>query len=109
LESESESLLLILLSTEFILSFISVLILVVSSGLVSGAEVAFFSLSANDYDKIAQENRKEDKVFLSLKDKPRKLLATILISNNFINIAIVILSESLLNILLPASTFLNWA
>lgn len=109
MESESESLLLILLSSEFIFSFISVLILVISSGLVSGAEVAYFSLSANDYEKIAQENRKKDKVFLTLKNQPRKLLATILISNNFINIAIVILSESLLNILLPTTTFLKWA
>ena len=65
------------------------------SALTSGSEVAFFSL-----DKSNIRNEKGDKLIskiLSLLEKPKRLLATILISNNFINIAIVILFASIDN------------
>lgn len=68
--------------------------------MISGSEVAFFSLSPNDVDSMEKENSKIDHLVLKLRSKPRKLLATILISNNFINIAIVIISDFMIRNLL---------
>ena len=77
-----------------IISIIVLLLLLISSALVSGAEVAFFSLSQTDLDELS-ENGKKENIVVSLLEKPRKLLATILITNNFINILIVLLFASL--------------
>ncbi len=68
--------------------------LLVSSALISGTEVAFFSLSQTDLDQLSNGG-KEENIVVSLLEKPRKLLATILITNNFINILIVLLFASL--------------
>ncbi len=76
-------------------------LLLVASALVSGSEVAFFSLSPNDLHDIHQEKDPTSEKLIELKEKPRKLLATILISNNFINIAIVIISDHIIKNLLP--------
>ena len=67
-----------------------VFILLVCSAFISGAEVAFFSLSPSEIENI--EKDKKHLEVLGLLQKPNLLLATILIANNFINIAIVILS-----------------
>jgi len=67
-----------------------VFILLVCSAFISGAEVAFFSLSPSEIEDI--EKDKKHLEVLGLLQKPNLLLATILIANNFINIAIVILS-----------------
>lgn len=64
-------------------------ILLILSGLISGSETAFFSLSPKQV-KIIKDS--DNKYILRLLYNPNKLLATILISNNFINIGIVILS-----------------
>jgi CBS domain containing-hemolysin-like protein len=67
----------------------------VLSALTSGCEVAFFSL-----DKSIMPDDKSDKLIKKIQfllEQPKKLLATILISNNFINIAIVILFASIYN------------
>ena len=61
------------------------------SALVSGAEVALFSLSPKDIDETVQENASKGKIIARLLEKPKKLLATLLVANNFINIAVVIL------------------
>ena len=67
-------------------------ILLLLSGLVSGSEVSFFSLSAVQLDDLKASKKRADFLILELLEKPRQLLATILISNNFINVGIVILS-----------------
>ena len=79
---------------------IGLIILLCASALVSGSEVAFFSLSPNDLDSLEKEGDSLDQIVLKLRNKPRKLLATILISNNFINIAIVLVSNSILRVLI---------
>jgi len=72
-----------------------ILIFLILSALTSGCEVAFFSL---DKSIIPEDNsNKLIKKIESLLEKPKRLLATILISNNFINIAIVILFASIDN------------
>lgn len=82
------------ISLTIVLNIVILIILLIFSGLVSGSETAFFSLSPTQINKI-KEN-KDEKV-LKLLYKPNKLLATILVSNNFINIGIVILSTYINN------------
>ena len=78
-----------------IVKIILILIFLILSALTSGCEVAFFSL---DKSIIPEDNSsKLIKKIVSLLEKPKRLLATILISNNFINIAIVILFASIDN------------
>ncbi len=76
-----------------LLYFFGLLILLALSALISGSEIAFFSLSKTDLDAAAASKSKNSQLVANLLKKPKKLLATILISNNFINIAIVILSH----------------
>ncbi len=79
------------LNTPFLLGIIGFLFLLVLSAIVSGAEVALFSLSKSDLENAYQKNPEQIKTIKSLLHSPKKLLATILIANNFINVAIVIL------------------
>ena len=73
-------------------NFIMILILLFCSALISGAEVAYFSLNPNEIEKLTNDKTKKATLVLKLLKNPNKLLATILISNNFINIAIIILA-----------------
>ncbi|MDH3382123.1 MAG: gliding motility-associated protein GldE [Flavobacteriaceae bacterium] len=76
---------------------ITIIILLILSALISGSEVAFFSLSPSNINKLKESNNKHDITIVKLIEKPEKLLATILIANNFINVGIVILSSFLTN------------
>lgn len=79
-------------STEIILIG-GFLILLLCSALISGAEVAFFALEPSDFKNEAPPKR--EKIILGLLDRPKKLLATILIANNAINISIVLIFDIL--------------
>lgn len=96
-------------ATELVLGFLGIVLLLFLSGLVSGSEVAFFSLTPNDYEELEGKETGANKLILSFRDQPRRLLATILIANNFINIAIVLLSDLLLQGIFPGGVFLRWA
>ncbi|MCF6167713.1 gliding motility-associated protein GldE [Lutibacter sp.] len=74
-----------------LISSVLFLLLLLLSALISGAEVAFFSLSKADLDKASESKSISQKTVVSLLENPQKLLATILISNNFINILIVLI------------------
>ena len=89
------------------LGLLILVILLISSALISGSEVAFFSLSPNDLQTLKRSTLRSSKNIIRLRDKPRKLLATILISNNFINIGIVILSDYLVNRMFGETIFLS--
>ncbi|MCB0400065.1 MAG: DUF21 domain-containing protein, partial [Winogradskyella sp.] len=82
---------LLVTNTSFITSIILLFILLVCSALISGAEVALFSLTKANIDKGIEENSSAMQIIASLLERPKKLLATILVANNFINIAIVLL------------------
>jgi gliding motility-associated protein GldE len=73
-----------------------IIILLLLSALISGSEVAFFSLGAGELEELEEETPKHNRI-KTLLDKPEELLGTILISNNFVNVGIVILSTFLLN------------
>ncbi len=66
----------------------SLLVLLAISGIISGSEVAFFSLSKSDLEK---ENDGDAALVTELLKRPKKLLATILISNNFVNILFILI------------------
>jgi putative hemolysin len=74
-----------------VFGFIGIIILLFCSAIVSGAEVALFSLSQKDLEDSILENNSKGKIIAQLLEKPKKLLATLLVANNFINIAVVIL------------------
>lgn len=76
------------------------LILLLSSALCSGSEIALFSLSATDISKLEHSKARNDKLIIQLLEKPNKLLATILIGNNFLNIGIIILSTYIINLMI---------
>jgi gliding motility-associated protein GldE len=72
------------------------LVLLACSALISGAEVAFFSLTPSDFETNDEKAiTKKLGIVQRLLARPKKLLATILVANNFINIAIVLLFDSL--------------
>ena len=77
-----------------LIAIISFIVLLLCSALISGTEVAFFSLSKTDIIKISDETKGQNPV-VHLLQNPSKLLATILITNNFINILIVLIFASL--------------
>ncbi len=79
------------LDTNLIIGFVGIFILLLFSAIVSGAEVALFSLSQKDINETLQENQSKGKIISNLLDKPKKLLATLLVANNLFNIGIVIL------------------
>lgn len=85
------------------------ILLLICSALVSGSEIAYFSLSPNDLERLEQEEQSSSRRVLWLLTQPEKLLATILISNNFINIAIVLLAEIVIRQILPEESTLTWA
>lgn len=74
-----------------ILGVVLLFALLLCSALISGAEVALFSLTKTDLDNGLENQSKPLQIVVNLLEKPKKLLATILVANNFINIAIVIL------------------
>jgi len=77
--------------TAFITSIALLIVLLVCSGLISGAEVALFSLTKANIDEGLENKSVPMQIIADLLKKPKKLLATILVANNFINIAIVLL------------------
>ena len=93
MDPEPSSFLLILSAIDFsiIVGVGLLFVLLFCSALISGAEVAFFSLTKTDIEKGIEDGIRQLKIVSTLLDRPKKLLATILIANNFINIAIVIL------------------
>ena len=71
--------------------FVLLFTLLICSALVSGAEVALFSLTQAEIDAELESNSKPIEIVSKLLEKPHKLLATILVANNFINIGVVLL------------------
>ena len=81
-----------------ILPFLLVALLLLFSALVSGSEVAFFSLKPKDLEELESDDKRTSQLVLNLlkdpndKEGPRNLLATILVLNNLINVAIILIA-----------------
>ena len=82
---------------ENLLIFCLIIILLLFSAFVSGAEISYFSLNMSDLEELNEDNEKSKLIYKLLRE-PNSLLATILIANNFINVAIVIISTYLTSI-----------
>jgi len=66
-------------------------LLLIVSGFASGSEIAFFSLSPTDLNELDEERNKSDKRIKSLREDSERTLATILITNNLVNVTIIML------------------
>jgi putative hemolysin len=95
-------------SVGVITGILAIIVLLIGSGMASGAEVAFFSLGPNQLHELRLKEDKADKAVLHLLEMPKHLLATLLISNNFFNVAIVIISTYVTNSLFDFSQFPYW-
>ncbi|REE27787.1 protein involved in gliding motility GldE [Winogradskyella pacifica] len=82
---------LLIANASFISSIIIIIILLTCSALISGAEVAVFSLTKTNLDEGLENKSPAMLIIAKLLERPKKLLATILVANNFINIAVVLL------------------
>ncbi len=88
------------LSTTLI-NFLILSILLMLSAFASSSESAYFSLGPKEKENLKNDDSKGAQTALKLLEKPKELLATLLILNNFVNIGIVILSSFLLDELFP--------
>ncbi|MBN2869149.1 MAG: gliding motility-associated protein GldE, partial [Flavobacteriaceae bacterium] len=93
MDPEPSCFILLLTSTNIhmVLGFALLVVLLIGSALISGAEVALFSLTRTDLEDEELAAKNQIKIITKLLERPKKLLATILVANNFINIGIVIL------------------
>ena len=80
-------------SITILISLLCMLVLLFFSAMISGSETAFFSLTPQHLSDLRESQTSSGKLMLWLLERPKRLLATILIANNFVNVAIVILSS----------------
>ena len=106
MDSEPTSLIITFLAIDIsvIFGFVLLFVLLFCSALISGAEVALFSLTKTDLEDKALQSNKASQIINKLLERPKKLLATILVANNFINIGIVILFAFLGNYMFQGIT-----
>lgn len=86
-------------SVGLLIGILVIFLLLAISALISGSEIAFFSLNPYELKEIESIESKTNQRILTLLKRPKRLLATILISNNFVNVGIVILSAYVSGIL----------
>ncbi|MBP7358117.1 MAG: gliding motility-associated protein GldE [Prevotella sp.] len=78
-------------STGVIITAVITVILIMISAFASGSEIAFFSLSPKDIDDLNPEKNESDAMITKLREDSERTLATILITNNFVNVTIIML------------------
>lgn len=83
------------LNSIFYVKVMILLLLLCCSALISGAEVALFGLSQTELNELEEKDPPKGGLIAKLMDRPKKLLATILVTNNTINIGIVLLFSSI--------------
>lgn len=80
------------LTAETVMALLVMVLLLICSAMISGAEVAYFSLSKRNVNELQKDVNATTVQVLKLLEEPRTLLATILVANNLVNIAIIIIS-----------------
>jgi len=91
-----------------IIGLVVLFLLLIASALISSSETAFFSLQPADIDDLESRTDAKSKLVLKLREKPKTLLATILIGNNFVNVTITLLSTYIMALLFDMKNYL-WA
>lgn len=86
---------LLTIDTGLVIQFAVFFVLLLCSALISGSEVALFSLSATEIENLKEEKTTQGDLIITLVENPKKLLATVLIANNLVNISIVLISADL--------------
>ncbi|MCK4662178.1 MAG: gliding motility-associated protein GldE [Bacteroidales bacterium] len=86
-----------------IIGVIVIIILLIASALISGSEVAYFSLSPTNIKYLKNQKSKSCELVIKLLNNPKRLLGTILVSNNFVNVGIIILSAYVISALVDFS------
>lgn len=90
------------LDTNLLFGSIGIIFLLFCSAMVSAAEISFFSLSQNDLKVLHDQDASKANVISNLLSRPKKLLATILVANNFSHIGVVIIFSFLGNTIFAA-------
>ena len=80
-----------------IVQFAIFCLLLLCSAIISGSEVALFSLSPTEIDELKEDHNSTNNLIAKMVENPKKLLATVLIANNLVNISIVLISPELTN------------
>jgi putative hemolysin len=88
------------------IGFVILILLLLGSALMSASEVAYFSFRPEDIEKFKTDKNKRSQTALKLYKKPERLLSTILVANNTLNIAVVLLSAYLSSTLFHFSSAL---
>ena len=91
------------------MSILLLIVMLFASAMLSGSEIAYFSIGPADIDQLKQEGKQWSERILKLLGNEDKLLATILVFNNLINIGIVIISDYILHILFPVEFYQSLA
>lgn len=86
---------LLTIDTGLVIQFAVFFVLLLCSALISGSEVALFSLSPTELENLKEEKTTQADLIITLVENPKKLLATVLIANNLVNISIVLISADL--------------
>ena len=80
-------------TTGVIIAGVLACILLIFSGYASGSEIAFFSLSPNDLNELDEDRSDSDRQIKELLEDSERTLATILITNNLVNVTIIMLAN----------------
>jgi len=91
LDSEPSTILLATIDTNLLFGIITIVFFLFCSAMVSAAEVALFSLTQQDLNTLSEEDASKANQISKLLQRPKKLLATILVANNFSHIGVVII------------------
>lgn len=80
-----------------VFGLLAMVVLLLLSGLVAAAEVSFFSLEPKDFDAIKKDNSSSAVKILELLSRQKKLIATLVLAHNFVNIGVVVISETVVD------------
>lgn len=79
------------ISLGVVIAILITIVLLGMSAFASASEIAYFSLSPSDLSELSEERTEQDKAINMLRDDSERTLATILITNNFVNVTIIML------------------
>ncbi len=87
------------ISVKALICIIIMCVLLLCSAMASSSETAYFSLQPNDINELESSSNRNEQLVLEIRQKPKTLLVTILITNNLVNISITILSTYIMNMM----------
>lgn len=93
-------------ASNFTVLFVVILVLLLMTAITAGAETAYFSLTSKDINYLKTKDQPTARQVIRLLDYPKMLLATIVVANSFINIAIVITTNLIVSALIPEGTMM---